>query len=271
MTFLFMAAYGATHAHARPLPKWEVGVGIGGLSLPDYRGADERSIYVLPMPYLIYRGDLLKADREGIRGVLLDNGRLSLNLSVNGTLPVSDENNKVRSGMEDLQPTVEIGPSLDWKVWRSMDGRSELDLRLPVRGSVAVDAPPTYIGWLAFPNLYLKIRAPLGMKGWRLGIVGGSYVADHGYNAYFYSVTPSHATAARPVYEAVGGYGGSQLTWTLSKRFTHYWTGFFMRYDELRGATFEDSPLVRKRNGVSAGFAISWIFKTSNVMANEPE
>jgi outer membrane protein len=270
-TFLIVSVHGATDAHANKLPKWEAGIGIAGLNLPDYRGADERSIHVFPIPYLIYRGDLIKAGREGVRGVLLDSGRLTLNLSVNGTLPVSDENNKARSGMENLQPTVEIGPTLDWKVWRSADDRSELDLRLPVRASVAVDVPPKHVGWLAFPNFYLKMRAPLGMNGWLLGVVGGGYIADRRYNAYFYSVAPSYATAARPAYEASGGYGGSQLTWTLSKRFRNYWTGFFVRYDDLSGASFEGSPLVKKRNTVSAGFAVSWIFKTSSVMVDEQE
>jgi outer membrane protein len=269
--FLLVAAHSASDAHARQLPKWEVGIGIAGLNLPDYRGADERTTYALPVPYLIYRGDRIRADREGLRGILLDSERLTLNISVNGTLPVSDENNRTRSGMGDLQPTVEIGPSLDLRLWHSPDGRSELDLRLPVRGSVAIDSSLRHIGWLAFPNLYLKIRSPFGMNGWTMGMTGGSYIADRGYNAYFYSVAPSYATPARPAYEASGGYGGSQFTWSLSKRFKHYWTGFFVRYDTLSGAVFEESPLVRKRNAVSAGFAIGWIFKTSAVMVSEED
>lgn len=266
---LFASVQMTPEAHARKLPKWEAGIGIAGLNLPDYRGADERSTYLLPLPYLIYRGDFIRADREGVRGILLDSERLALNLSVNGTLPVSDENNNARRGMEDLQPTVEIGPTLDLKIWRSRDGSSELDLRLPVRGSFAIDTPPQHIGWLAYPNLYLQVRSPFGMDGWQMGLAAGSYIADRHYNAYFYSVAPAYATAARPAYRASSGYGGSQVTWTLSKRFSDYWTGFFVRYDALSGAAFEDSPLVKKRNAVSAGFAIAWIFKTSTVMVEE--
>lgn len=268
---LLLSAPVVPELHARTLPKWEAGIGVAGLTLPDYRGADERSTYLLPMPYLVYRGDFIRADREGLRGILLDSERLSLNLSVNGTLPVSDENNKARSGMDDLQPTVEMGPTLDLKLWRSGDGSSELDLRLPVRGSFAIDTPVRHLGWLAFPNLYLKIKSPFGMNGWNMGLVGGSYIADRRYNAYFYSVAPAYAMADRPAYDAGGGYGGSQATWTLSKRFRNYWTGFFVRYDALSGAVFADSPLVRKRNAVSAGFAIAWIVKTSAVMVRDEE
>jgi hypothetical protein len=42
--------------HAELLPLWEVGAGVGVLNLPDYRGAESRSNYVLPVPYFIYRG-----------------------------------------------------------------------------------------------------------------------------------------------------------------------------------------------------------------------
>ncbi|MFZ1980807.1 MAG: hypothetical protein WAU61_05820, partial [Smithella sp.] len=37
-------------------PLWELGVGLGLLQMPDYRGSDENRLYVLPYPYVIYRG-----------------------------------------------------------------------------------------------------------------------------------------------------------------------------------------------------------------------
>jgi len=42
------------------------------------------------------------------------------------------------------------------------------------------------------------------------------------------------------------------------------WVGAFMRYDSLRGATFEDSPLVRSRSALTMGFGVSWILATSS-------
>jgi outer membrane protein len=47
---------GLNVCHAELLPLWEVGAGVGVLNLPDYRGAESRSNYVLPVPYFIYRG-----------------------------------------------------------------------------------------------------------------------------------------------------------------------------------------------------------------------
>ena len=50
-----------------PRPLWELGVGVAGLRLPDYRGSDQSRGYVLPLPYIVYRGTWLKADRDGAR------------------------------------------------------------------------------------------------------------------------------------------------------------------------------------------------------------
>ena len=48
-------------------PKWELGVGIGGLSIPHYRGSDQRADYIAPIPYFSYSGKRLQVDREGGR------------------------------------------------------------------------------------------------------------------------------------------------------------------------------------------------------------
>ena len=48
-------------------PSWELGLGVGGLSMPHYRGSDQRAEYVSPIPYIRYNGERFKVDREGGR------------------------------------------------------------------------------------------------------------------------------------------------------------------------------------------------------------
>ena len=57
----------------------------------------------------------------------------------------------------------------------------------------------------------------------------------------------------------------------LSKRFPKFWIGAFARYDTLRGARFEDSPLVTSKRYVAGGIGISWILGQSSqrVRVNE--
>jgi len=40
--------------------------------------------------------------------------------------------------------------------------------------------------------------------------------------------------------------------------------GGFVRYDNLSGAIFEDSPLVRKKDYLAGGIAITWVFGESS-------
>src|SRR5689334_950028 len=85
-------------SQAEQKPLWEAGLGIGAVSFPDYRGSDENSVYPVPVPYFVYRGKFLKADREGVRGELFDKRYLELSFSMHASTPVRDDN-KARKGM----------------------------------------------------------------------------------------------------------------------------------------------------------------------------
>lgn len=247
----------------QPQPKWELGAGGAVFTLPNYRGSDIMRTYVLPVPYVVYRGDFVKADRDGVRSTLFDTESFKINLSVNGTLPVNSKDDPNRRGMADLRPSVEIGPTADLTLWRSSDTKLKLDFRMPLRTAITLETSPKQIGWVLSPSLNLDIHDPAGLKGWNLGLMSSVLIQDHRYNDYFYSVGAADATPTRPVYSAPGGYAGSQFTLALSKRFPHWWIGSFLRYDTVSNARFEDSPLVKKRNTVSAGVAVAYVFGES--------
>ena len=61
---------GEAHTQEAMRPLWEAGAGGYIMSLPDYRGSEGQNIYLLPIPYLVYRGEKLKVDRERISGLL---------------------------------------------------------------------------------------------------------------------------------------------------------------------------------------------------------
>ncbi len=258
-------------ARAAERPLWELGIGLSGLSFPDYRGADQSDVYALPFPYLVYRGTFLKADRQGIRGVFFDSERIELNLSVGASLPVSSDANRARRGMPDLEPTVEVGPSLDLKLWHTADRRYRLDLRLPLRTAVTVKGGVDDVGWVFSPRLNLDIADVAGLPGWNLGLLAGPLYGSAQNHDYFYSVAPQYATAERPAFDADGGYAGSQLMLALSKRYPNYWIGAFARWDSLDGAVFADSPLVRRNRYFAAGVGVAWILGTSSTRVEAAE
>lgn len=268
---LLLAGFSAGHACAAEKPLWELGLGMSALSFPDYRGSDESSLYAIPFPYVVYRGTFLKADRNGIRGTFFDSDRIELNVSVGASLPVKSDDNQARQGMPDLQPTVEIGPSLDLHLWRTHDRRATLDLRLPVRTAVTVQDWMHDIGWVFSPRLNLDIVDVGGLAGWNMGLLAGPMVGSERNHDYFYSVAPQYATANRPAFDAKGGYAGSQFLISVSKRYPKYWLGAFARWDSLKGAAFADSPLVRSENYFAAGVGIAWILGESSTRVEAVE
>lgn len=243
-------------------PLWEIGIGGGLASLPDYRGSDRQRSYVVPVPYLVYRGEFLRADRDGVRGVLLENKFFELNLSLGASVPVSSKGNEARRGLPNLRPTVELGPSLDVNLIKHAG--LKLEVNLPLRSAFTVESSPRYIGWTFEPNLHLELANPAGLPGWNLSLAAGPLFADRKNQAFFYSVSPAQATATRSAYEAPGGYSGARLSASVSKRYEQFWVGAFARVDALTGARFEDSPLVRRKNNLSAGVAVSWIVGESS-------
>jgi hypothetical protein len=218
---------------------------------------------VLPIPFFAYRGPILRADREGARAVLFEGRRLTVDVSLGASVPTKSQAEGARSGMPDLAGTFEIGPSFIVELWQSGDRKFKLDLRMPVREAITLERSPRAIGLTFSPNLNLDIGGLPGRGN--LGLLAGPLFADHRYHAYFYSVAPEFATATRPAYDAPGGYAGWRATAAFSRRFgTSAWFGAFVRYDNLHGAVFASSPLVRRESTVTAGFGLSWIFATSS-------
>lgn len=251
-------------ARAERLPLWEAGLGATVLSFPQYRGSDERKNWVLPFPYVVYRGEFLQADERRVRGLFFKTERAELDVSVNAMPPVDSDENDARRGMPDLDATLEIGPSLNFLLLRTDDRSTRLELRLPVRAALATDLSHVNLaGWVFQPNLNVDVRGPFGFEGWNLGILAGPMFSDRRYNQYFYGVEPAFATAGRPAYNAQGGYAGSQLIVALSKRYREFWVGVFARWDTLNHAVFADSPLVRTNQFFAAGVAAAWILGES--------
>ena len=250
-------------------PLWELGLGVAGLRLPDYRGSDQSRGYLLPLPYIVYRGTWLKADRDGARALLLDTQRVKVDVSVAASTPTRSSDNTAREGMPNLPAVGEIGPNLNYTIARSVANRWRLDLRLPLRAAVTLQRSPEFIGTTFSPHLNLDLAGVAG--GWNLGLLTGPLFADRKYHEHFYGVDPAYATSTRPAYQAHGGYAGWQALAATSRRFGNTWVGAFVRYDSLRGASFEDSPLVRSHSAVTAGFGVSWILKTSSELVTSSD
>jgi MipA family protein len=255
-----MLVFSIGSAMADQKPLWEAGAGISGLRLPVYRGSDEFRNLALPLPYFVYRGERLKLDREGGRGLLFKSDHWELDLSVSGSFPVSSNDQGARVNMPGLKATLEVGPLLIASLWRSDDRNNVLTARVPLRGVMTSNFHGA--GFVFQPQLAYDIKNLAGTQ-WTVGARGGPVFQSANYAQYFYGVDQAFATSTRPQYKASSGYGGYNLLVGGSKRYENTWLGAFVKYDNLASASFADSPLVKKRQYFTLGIAFSWIFGQS--------
>jgi len=259
-----LLACGTGTSSAEEKPLWELGFGFFTLTSPDYRGSDESRGYLLPLPYIFYRGDIIRISRSGIYSRLFEADRVNFDLSADAGVPTDSSKNSARQGMPDLDATFEIGPVLEICLWRNCNGERKLQFRLPVRAVFSTDFGSIESrGGSAHPHLNFDIKNIGPGSGWNFGVAAGPLYATERYHDYYYQVAQNYAVGTRTAYDARSGYSGSRVTLALSKRFQRVWVGAFARYDTLAGATFEDSPLVRSKHAFMAGLGVAWIFAES--------
>ncbi|MCW8986176.1 MAG: MipA/OmpV family protein [Gammaproteobacteria bacterium] len=256
--FLFSTLTVAEDTPQSSIPKWELGVGIGAISLPHYRGSDQNADYVSPIPYFRYSGKRLQLDKEGGRFYFYNSDEFKFDLSTAFSLPVDSDDNHARTGMNNLGAVIELGPRIQFSLYQSKDKSLRIRFALPLREAFDIGDVKD-IGWVFSPYLQLRYFN----SGWETATSFGPVWASEEYHDYFYQVAPQYATTTRTAYNAQAGYSGSRLTFMLSKRFGDTFFGLFARYDDLSGATFIDSPLIKQKDSLMIGVALSWVFKKS--------
>ena len=238
------------------------------LNAPHYRGSKSEDVVYLPIPYLIYRGEILKIDREGIRSEIFDTDRIKIDISLAGNIPVPESNTNARAGMPGLDPLGELGPELSLQLWQNNDKSHQFWLKLPFRTVFSIGNPLIDYQGLTF-SPYLNYRVNIKQPGtlWRYRISVGPIYGDKKYHDYFYEVDKEFVTPEREEYHSNNGYSGSRVSMTLAKNTRKYFIGLFARYDNIKEATFENSPVVETRDYFIMGIAFAWIFTDSESRA----
>lgn len=254
-----LAAPETTAPAARALPLWELGVVAGGLSTPAYPGANVKNRRALALPYFIYRGEVVRAEQGGVDARLIKTDFVEVNVGAAGSLPADSDDVDVRRGMPDLGTLLEFGPQAKFTLARP-SAQSRVRFDVPLRAVIEARGGLRNQGAVFEPRFVYDVRG----QGWTLSANAGVLFGTEKLNRYFYGVAPQYATAARPAYEAKGGYMLSRLGLWLSKDLTQDGRLYgFVRYDNYGGAANRASPLFQKGNGLSVGLGVAWTLMES--------
>ena len=248
-------------------PLWELGVAAGGIFSPDYPAADKNSLHGVALPYVVYRGDLLRLGGDSIaKGVFIDNDYSELNVSLAASFNSNSNDNSARRGMPDLDYLVEIGPQLKIKLGKLYGGK--IEFQLPARAVFSTDfGRVDQRGYLFNPKFSYE-RQNIFNSSIDMDSSIGSSFATKKLHEYFYRVEPRFVTATRTAYEADGGYLGSKITLGLSYGVTErirIYVGGHVGY--FGGAANEDSPLFRQKVNSSIHVGFTWSIFQSNTLA----
>jgi outer membrane scaffolding protein for murein synthesis (MipA/OmpV family) len=268
---LALAAPGLAHAQepAR-LPVFEAGLAAGGGWLPDYPAAGQNHFQGLAFPYLIYRGEILRSDDQGVRGRFYTSDAIGLDLSFSGAFPTSSDRNRARDGMPDLDWQGEVGPSLRLTLWRDAETPQRVNLELPLRAVFSTDLSSVhYRGLTASPELAFE-RQGLGRPGSRLRVGLGPVFGTERLMDYYYEVDERYERPDRPAYRAKGGYLGTRMQFSyrvpVTERVSAVAGG---RVESFRGATNDGSPLFRRDWNVSLVLGFSWsLYRSDSTVAS---
>lgn len=242
-------------------PLWELGLFNGMARLPHYRGSDEYKLYALPLPYLIYRGKIIQSDKYGIKGIFFKTKHLESSLSFYGNPPVGGDN-RARKGMPDLDALFEIGPAIKW-FFKDRESPDSLYLSIALRGVSSVNFDSgidlAYQGLHGGVNLIYSNRSLFAQNNLEFDLNVGIDFADYDFNSYFYDVSSNYVLPERGYYESDGGYAGFSVSASLQKKITQSLSlGVYSRWDNIDGAVFDDSPLVKQKNNFVIGCALIW-------------
>jgi outer membrane protein len=252
----------ACSAQAQQLPLWELGVFGGGAVTPAYPGSAERSSRALALPFLLYRGDVVRVDQQGIGARLVRSDRVELDVGLAASFPARSTDVPARAGMPNIGTLLEVGPRVKITLARPAPN-SRIRLDLPLRAVVEARGGWRSQGFTFEPKVMYEASGP--QEHWTFDTNVGVVFGNRQINRYFYDVQPEFATPERPAYQADPGLmlvrfgvSGSRL---LNADLKVYG---FARYENYASAANRNSPLMQRSSGASAGIAFAWTFARSS-------
>jgi outer membrane protein len=258
----------ATPAAPRPgLPVWEAGLFGIAITQPAYPGSEERVSRALGLPYLIYRGKYLRAERGSVGLRALKTPRIEVDVGFAASLGSHSSDIAARRGMADLGTMIEFGPRLKIKLGDIANGRSQSRLQFPVREVIDISNGFVSRGIAFEPEWVTSTRLP---GHWFVSTSLGAIFGDTKLGDTYYGVAPGEATATRNSYAARSGLIALRAGLTAAHALTPDVRMFYIfRIESLTGAANRDSPLVRRNVGWGTGIGISWALGRSEQSTDE--
>lgn len=261
IVFLFLLACVPARAVSDSLFEWGFFVGHGNTA--DYPASNEYRLRTLPVPYVRYRGEILRNDNEdGARVRMFRTENFDLDFSFGGSFPTEGDKNQARLGMPELDFTLEVGPRL---LYYFIKNQNNLTIRagLPLRYSMATNFTKwSEVGYVFAPTIQMD-RYNFLTNGLNLyGILDFNYYSE-GEADYFFQVDPQYQTPTRRTYNAKAGYVGYNVALAAKYDFKQMQFILGSRYSDYSDSVNRESDLHKSSVNWTYFVGIGWmLFKS---------
>ena len=263
MLLLFATDLSAEEASDEHLPGlWGLRLVAFGQNFPAYPSSSDQNLTILPIPYPVYRGRILRfgEDLEDIaNSKILDTNRVNLSIGLSASFPENSDDLSGRQGMPDLGFLIEAGPELDVYLSGDPDDEQELSLSLQLRGAVSLDGlDATGRGFVFSPELEYLTRGVFDSETELRFRISPAWATSN-YANFFYGVNPEFATPSRPSFDAESGYLNTEFLVGLNRKITNRleFRGS-IRFWVNKGSANSASPLYQRDYDHGIRLALFW-------------
>lgn len=248
-------------------PLWEMKFAAFGRVGPAYPGSEDNEVNILPLPFPIYRGKILRVGDDTEKPVttrIFRRDRIKIDIDFGFNFPADSDDIDARTDMPDLDPLVEAGPELEFQFANKYTG-GDLFLAIQGRRAWSMDGLDPSSQGSVFTT---ELRYERFLPKTKLVVKLQPEWASEDYMHYFYGVADTFATPTRLAYDAKGGYLGTKLGFSMKRKLSEeleiVWGA---RVGYFKGARNDDSPLFTDDKSTDLFVAFLWKFWESETRA----
>lgn len=237
---------------------WSAGLFMVGADHAVYPGAERRTRNATALPFITYRGPVVRLEggTAGLR--TLRTPRAELDFSAAAAFGSDGKDTGAREGMPAVGTLVELGPSVRIQLGELDDDgrRSPWRLDLPLRAAFDADRDFRYAGISFEPRLNWRLPR---LGDWSPSTYAGLMFGTRALNSLYYDVPSEYATPARPAYDARGGLVATRLGVSLSRALgDDLRLGLHASMETVKGAANRDSPVVGRSVDHTLAITLTW-------------
>jgi outer membrane protein len=233
---------------------WSLIVGGAMVSSPEFMGASDSDVLVLPYVDGSYRFENgITAFAGPMKGIGAEYGvakgiDVGLKVDFRGDRESSDD--AILRGMPDVDTAFEAGPFVRLEAGR-----------LTFEALVLADLSNTHDGTAVEAGVDYNLPLPEALgKKWLAGVGFGTLWGDSNFNDTYFGVRAAQALATRPAYTAGSGFVNYNAGANLMYLFDRNWFARGdVRVERLVGDA-EDSPITREDTSVTGVLSVGYRF-----------